>query len=229
MSESERLLAELCPDGVPYRAMGDIGTFVRGNGLQKNDLADVGFPAIHYGQIHTAYGTSTDHTVSFIDVSLAERMRKAHPGDLLIATTSEDDEAVAKATAWMGSSDVAVSGDACIYRHRMEAKYASYWFQTDSFQSQKRRFVTGTKVRRISGENLARIRIPEPPLEVQREIVTILEAMENLERELQAELEARRRQYAYYRDALLTFDESKEMRRVPIHEACVRVFSGEHP
>lgn len=209
MSRIDDLIAENCPDGVPVKMLGEVGTFIRGNGMQKGDLTDSGFPAIHYGQVHTVYGTYADATVSFVDPAFADRLRKARPGDLVIVTTSEDDMAVAKAVAWLGSTDVAVSGDAYIYRHSLDPKYVAYFFQTASFQAQKRRHVTGTKVRRISGERLAKISIPTPPLEIQHAIVSILDGMEQLEAklasELQAELEARFRQYAHYRDSLLAF------------------------
>ncbi len=52
--------------------------------------------------------------------------------------------------------------------------------------------------------------MPLPPSEVQREIVQVLDLFQSLEAELEAELEARRRQYAHYRHSLLTFDASKE-------------------
>ena len=187
---------------MPHQPLGSLGTFIRGNGLQKSDLIDQGFPAIHYGQLHTHYGTTALQTKSFVDEEFAERLRKARTGDLIIATTSEDDQAVAKATAWLGTEEVAVSGDAFIFRHGLDPRYVAYFFQTEQFQSQKRTGVTGTKVRRISGEAMARIRIPVPPVEIQREIADVLTKMETLEAELEAELEARRAQYAYYRNLL---------------------------
>jgi type I restriction enzyme S subunit len=52
---------------------------------------------------------------------------------------------------------------------------------------------------------LNELRIPVPPLEVQREIVKVLDTFTELEAELEAELELRLRQYAHYRGALLTF------------------------
>ena len=55
--------------------------------------------------------------------------------------------------------------------------------------------------------------IPVPPIEVQRKIVEILdnftELEAELERKLEAELEARRKQYEYYRNQLLTFDDTR--------------------
>lgn len=52
-------------------------------------------------------------------------------------------------------------------------------------------------------------KIPVPPLPVQEEVVRILDSFSSLEAELEAELEARRKQYAYYRNELLTFDRER--------------------
>ncbi|MDH3013931.1 restriction endonuclease subunit S [Gordonia alkanivorans] len=210
MSRIDELIKDLAPGGVQRAALGEVGEFIRGNGLQKADLREGGVPAVHYGQIHTYYGVWTTEAKSFTDGEIAAKLRHARPGDLLIATTSEDDGAVAKATAWLGDTDVVLSGDAYIYRHELDPKYVSYFFQSTSFQDQKRRFISGTKVRRVSGDSLAKIRIPVPPLEVQREIVRILDQFTQLEAELEAELEARRRQYEHYRQRLI--DEVKAPR-----------------
>jgi type I restriction enzyme S subunit len=57
---------------------------------------------------------------------------------------------------------------------------------------------------------LEKLRIPIPPLEVQREIVNILDKFTQLEAELSAELYARRKQYEHYRNGLLTYDDSDQ-------------------
>jgi len=192
--------------------LGDIGVLVRGSGIQKSDFVEDGVGCIHYGQIHTHYGTWTTETKSSISQEQAARGRRAKTGDLVIATTSEDDEAVGKAVAWLGSNEVAVSTDAFIYRHTLDPKYVSYFFQTEQFHAQKRRHVTGIKVRRIAGGALAKIRIPVPPLDEQERIVAILDKFDSLVNDLSvglpAELAARRKQYEYYRDRLLTFDDA---------------------
>ena len=208
MSRIDELIAELCPSGVEYKTLGVVGKFVRGNGLQKKDLADIGVGAIHYGQVYTHYGIWATETKSFISPELAKRLRKAKNGDLVIATTSENDEDVCKAVAWLGKESIAISGDAYIYSHSLEPKYVAYFFQSEHFQSQKIRHITGTKVKRVSGDSMAKLLIPVPPIEVQREIVKVLDTFTQLEAELEAELEARRRQYQYYRDALLNFDDA---------------------
>nr|WP_200807832.1 restriction endonuclease subunit S [Demequina sp. NBRC 110056] len=78
----------------------------------------------------------------------------------------------------------------------------------------------GTIVKGMTNQALLRIRVPVPPLEVQREIVRVLDRFTRLEAELEetleAELEARKQQYAYYRPALLTLDPNSG--GVPLNE-----------
>lgn len=194
---------------VKTMTLGDLGTFVRGSGLQKKDFTTTGVGCIHYGQIYTYYGTYAKKTKSFVSQEFALKARKAKHGDLIIATTSENDEDVCKAVAWLGDEDIAVSSDACFYAHTMNPKYIAYYFQTELFQSQKRKFITGTKVRRVNAKDLAKIKIPLPPLSVQREIVEILDKFDTLcnsiSEGLPKEIELRRKQYEYYRNQLLTF------------------------
>ena len=206
MSRIDDLIAEYCPDGVKHQTLGEIGEFIRGNGIQKRDFQDSGFRCIHYGQIYTYYGLFADHTKSFIDPNLAEKRKKAYKGDLVIATTSENEEDVCKACAWLGEEPIAISGDAYIFRHHQNPKYISYCFQSELFQSQKKKYITGTKVLRVNGDAMAKIHVPVPPLPVQEEIVRILDSFSSLEAELEAELEARRKQYTHYRDELLKFE-----------------------
>jgi type I restriction enzyme S subunit len=205
LSFLERLLEGAA---VEWKKLGEVGEFIRGNGLQKKDFTETGVPAIHYGQIYTRYGLSTDRTLTFVSEELAKKLRIANKNDLLIATTSENDEDVLKPLAWLGEK-AAISGDMMLFRHQQNVKYLAYYFQTEVFQKQKAKYITGTKVRRVSSESLAKLQIPIPPLHVQGEIVRILDNFTLLTAELTAELTARRRQYAYYRDRLLTFTEEQ--------------------
>ncbi len=207
MSRIDELIQDLCPNGVEFKLLGEIGTFVRGNGMPKTDFSESGTGAIHYGQIYTYYGTWAAETISYVPIAKAAKLAKVDPGDIIITNTSENLEDVGKAVAWLGSEQIVTGGHATIFKHAQEPKYIAYWLQSPSFQSQKRRLATGTKVIDVSAKNLAKVRIPVPPLEVQREIVTILDTFSKLEAELEAELEARRKQYTFYRDQLLTFTE----------------------
>lgn len=201
---------------VEWKALGDVGEFIRGGGLQKKDFTETGVGCIHYGQIFTHYGMFAEKTKSYVSQEFFKKARKAKKGDLVIATTSENDEDVCKAVAWLGHEEIAVSSDACIYRHNLNPKYVSYFFRTEEFQKQKRQHITGTKVRRVNADDLAKLQIPIPcpenpkkSLEIQAEIVRILDAFTAHTAELTAELTARKKQYNYYRDRLLSFEEGE--------------------
>ena len=214
MSQFDDLIALHCPDGVVYRPIGEIGELVRGNGMPKSDFVESGVGCIHYGQIYTFYGTWTETTKSFVSSSTAAKLAKVNPGDLIITNTSENIEDVCKTTAWLGTDQIVTGGHATVLKHQQEPKFLSYYFQTADFEVQKRKLASGTKVIDVSAKSLANILVPVPPLEVQRAIVRVLDLFQELEEglkaKLEAELEARKKQYEHYRDSLLTFENSRE-------------------
>ena len=142
---------------------------------------------------------------------MAKKLKKANKGDLIIASTSEDIEGICKAVAWLGDEEIVAGGDTTILKHSQNPKYLSYYFQTPMFFDQKRKFARGTKVMHISVKDMAKIKIPLPSLDEQERIVSILDKFDALVNDisigLPAELKARRKQYEYYRDKLLTFNE----------------------
>ena len=193
-----------------WKTLGEVGEMIKGSGIQKSDFVDEGLPCIHYGQVHTYYGTFAYKTKSFVSEQLYAKSKKAHTGDLVIATTSEDVDACCKATAWLGDEDVAVSGDAHIFRHNQNPKYMAYLFQTEMFAQQKRRCATGAKVTRVHGDDMLKFRFPFPSLEEQERVVNFLDKFEVLLNSLSdgipAEQILQQKRYEYYRDLLLTFD-----------------------
>ncbi|MFC5370077.1 restriction endonuclease subunit S [Arcanobacterium bovis] len=197
---------------IQEKSLGEMGDFRRGTSFQKIHIQDYGIPAIHYGEIFTYYGSQANKTRSFVAPERFAKKRTAWPGDVILATTSENDEDVAKAVAWLGSERIVISNDALIYRSdKLEPRYFSYFIRSDNFQNQKKKFLTGTKVRRISAQSLMKIDIPVPPLDEQKRIADILDMFDALANDISSglpvEIEARRKQYEYYRDKLLSFEE----------------------
>ena len=189
------------------------GTFIRGNGLQKKDFTENGVPCIHYGQIYTYYGTSATKTKSFVSEDTAKKCKKAHAGDLVFATVSENIEDVCKCVAWLGDEETCISGDSLAFHHNQNPKYLSYYFQTAAFADYKRTRVTGTKVIRLHQSKLEQFIIPLPSLTEQERIVSILDKFEalinDLSEGLPAEIVAVQEQYEYYRNKLLSFSRTK--------------------
>ncbi|CAK7047653.1 restriction endonuclease subunit S [Saezia sanguinis] len=206
---------------VEWKTLGELGEFIRGNGMQKKDFIEEGFPAIHYGQIFTRYSLFASKTFTYISNTLANKLKIAERNDLLIATTSENDEDVLKPLAWLGDKS-AISGDMMLFRHNQNVKYLAYCFQTELFQKQKLKYITGAKVRRVSKDSLAKMTIPIPfpndpkkSLAEQTRIVSILDKFDALTNSisegLPREIELRQKQYEYYRDLLLSFPKSEKV------------------
>ena len=192
--------------------MGDVGEFTRGRRFTKDDVVAEGLGSIHYGEIYTRYGVFTDRALSHVRRELAPNLRFAKTGDVVIAAVGETVEDVCKAVAWLGEDDVAIHDDCFAYRHSLNPKFVSYYFQTGVFHAEKAKHVARAKVKRISGKSLAQLRIPVPPLEEQERIVGVLDDFNALVNDLSiglpAEIHARRQQYEHYRDRLLTFEKA---------------------
>ena len=224
MSKLADLIQKLCPDGVELKSLHEIGTFIRGAGIQKTELSMSGFPAIHYGEIHTKYELSADTVFSYIDKP-KPGYRKVQTNDLIIVTTSEDLAGVGKPLAWVGKESPYLSGETYIVRHLQNAKYLAYLLENGEFQIKKLTHITGTKVKRIHESAFAKIRFPIPPIEVQNEIVLILDKFRELEAELNAELEARKIQYSEFLRTTFDFSDRDDVKWAAIGEVC-STFSG---
>lgn len=215
-------LLQSLPRGVEHVPLGEVGEFIRGRRITKGDFVESGVGCIHYGEIYTRYGTTATETYSFVRPELAKRLRLAQTGDLVIAATGENVEDVCKAVAWLGADKIAIHDDCYVYRHNFDPTFIAYVFQSSLFHEQKIRFAAGAKMVRVSGDRLARIRVPVPPLDIQREVVRVLSGFETLEAELAATLlaeqEARRKQYIHYRDSLLAFEPREREREAALSE-----------
>ena len=218
---SELSYLEKLLDGVEveWLPLGVLGELVRGNGLPKTDFTEAGIPAIHYGQIYTFYGLSTETTKSFVSQDTAKKLKKVNTGDVVITNTSENLDDVGKALVYLGKEQAVTGGHATIFKPNkgIIGKYFAYFTQTNSFFNEKRKYSKGTKVIDVSASDMAKITIPIPcpnnpekSLAIQSEIVRILDKFTALTAELTAELTARKKQYNYYRDQLLSFDEEQE-------------------
>jgi len=199
----------------PRVPLGSFARLVRGSGMPKTDFSESGVGAIHYGQIYTKFGTATAEVIAHVPEEKAKKLAVVNPGDVIVANTSENLEDVCKAVAWVGDSDIVTGGHATVIKApEQNAKFISYYMATGQFNKDKRRHAFGTKVIDVAPKNLAKIEFPLPSLEEQQRIVDILDRSAalpaSLSEGLPAELAARRSQYEYYRDQLLTFPRKGE-------------------
>lgn len=172
-------------EGWEEKALGEVGTFVRGGNFSKNDFVGDGFPCIHYGQIHTRFGVATYKHLASVPETIVKKDRCAKKGDLVIAITSEDDEGSCKCTAWMAGYDAYVGGHAAIYRHNLNPIFVSYYFKAAKFQKDKLNYTHGFKVVEISPKDIAKITICYPSSFEQQSIVNTLDSIKSKVDQLQ--------------------------------------------
>ena len=196
-------------DTVKRVKLGEVAEIIRGGNFQKKDFVEEGLPCIHYGQIYTKYGTSSDKCLTYLHKEVFNKSKHAECGDIVMAVTSENIDDVCKCVAWMGKEKIAVSGHTAIIKHKQNPKYFAYYFQTLDFRKQKIKLAHGTKVIEVTPKTLEDILIPLPSLSEQERIVSILDRFDKLCHDIReglpAEIELRQKQYEHYRDRLLTF------------------------
>lgn len=197
-------------DDVERKSLGEIGTsFVRGNGIKRDEVTAEGLPCVRYGEIYTKYNIGFDTCISHTTSEVAKRAKSFEHGDILFAITGEKVEDIAKCTAYLGYEKCYVGGDVVVMKHNQNPKFMAYVLSTADAQKQKSKGKTKSKVVHSSVPALKSIIVPIPPLDEQKRIVEILDKFDALCNDatagLAAEIAARKKQYEYYRDKLLTF------------------------
>lgn len=148
---------------VEWKTLGEIGEFIRGKRFTKADyVEDGGISVIHYGEIYTRYGVYTTHSLSQVRADMAASLRYAKHGDVVITDVGETVEDVGKAVAWLGDDDIAIHDHCYAFRHSLNPKFISYYMQTDSFISEKAKYVARTKVNTLLINGFSKIMIPVP-------------------------------------------------------------------
>ena len=95
----------------------------------------------------------------------------------------------------------------------MNSKFVNYYFQSRQGKEQLRKITTGGTVKHILASKMKKFMIPAPSIEVQNQIVDLLDKFNALTTSitegLPREIELRQKQYAYYRDLLLSFPQAQ--------------------
>lgn len=200
MSRLEGLIAELCPNGVECIPLRECCILSRGNYITKKSAKLGEIPVILGGQ-EPAY---------YID-------KANHYGKAIVISRS----GVSAGFVSYWEEPIFVT-DGFIIEAKQELNIRFLYYYLKNMQSFLNSMKKGGGVPHITGENLLEIRIPVPPLPVQREIVQILDNFTELTTELTtklaSELTARKKQYEYYRSVML--HSSKTAREKTLGEIC---------
>lgn len=180
MSKIDELVQKLCPNGVAFRPLGDVLKIK--NGKDHKSLDDGDIPVYGSGGV-----------MRYVDKPAA-----IGPSVLIPRKGSLGNIFYVEGPFWVVDTIFRTEINTSI----IEPKFVYYKLLTMGLGDMNQ--AGGVPSQTQSA--LKVLRIPVPPLEIQRVIVDILDSFTKLESELESELEARRKQYEYYRDRLLTFD-----------------------
>lgn len=201
MSKLQKLMEELCPEGVEFKPLESVIERNIGGGTPSKSKAeywDGDIPWASVGDLSIS-NICIEQTRNLItNQGLENSTTNIVPAGSVIVALK-----IAPGKMKVNSINVAINQDirGLVLKQELCSKFLAYYFETISINGH------GTIVKSINTKQLNKILVPVPPLEVQNEIVRILDSFTLLEAELEAELEARRKQYAHYREKLLNFDD----------------------
>lgn len=188
MNKLEQLIQELCPHGVEYKKLGEVCKVVTGGDVPNdyvkgvNSKTDKYCYAI-YSNGTEIYGYSSSYKIASEAVTISSignvgfvAYREAFFTPIIRLKTVICDNQI------------------------LNTKFLYYYLSCLRFVG------TNSSLSSMKADDVKKIMLPVPPLEIQKEIVRILDTFTELEKELEKELEARKKQYEFYREQLFTFD-----------------------
>lgn len=229
MSKLEELIQELCPDGVEYKSLGELGKFFGGlTGKSKDDFTNGNAKFITYKNVYANPALQID-VEDRVKITDGEKQRTLQYGDVVFTGSSEtpDECGISSVVTEKIDEKLYLNSFCFFFRFNdlsiMLPDFAKHLFRSSDLRYQIGKTASGVTRYNVSKKLMEKVIIPIPPLPIQCEIVRILDSFTELTAELTTELTARKKQYAYYRDTLFTFTSEIVFKTLPeISENCDR-------
>lgn len=216
MNNLSALITELCPNGVDHKSLGELGNFYGGlGGKSKEDFVDGNEKFITYKNVYSNPALQID-VDDKVKISDGEKQNLLQYGDVIFTGSSETlDECGFSSVITVKTDEKLYLNSFCFFLRFNDSNiifpdFSKHLFRSDALRQQIKKAASGTTRYNVSKEKMKKVVIPIPPLEVQHEIVRILDSFtaftSELTENLSKEFTARKQQYAYYRDKLLTFE-----------------------
>ena len=187
MTKIEEMIADLCPNGVEWKELGEICIVNKGKQLNKTLLTDDGrYPAYNGGKTYS--GRTSDYNVEENTIIISQGGASA--GFVNFVTTK----------FWANAHCYYLLPDLKL----VDSRYLYHFLKMK--QSYLMDFQHGAGIPALKSDKITKMVLPLPPLKIQQEIVQILDTFTEYVTELTAELTDRQKQYSFYRDKLLSFE-----------------------
>ena len=182
------ILEEIQNCSVEWKELGEVCSVKKGKQLNKNLLIEDGlYPAYNGGQTYS--GRTNDYNVEANTIIVSQGGASAGFVNFV------DTKFWANAHCYYILPDETRVNNRFVYHFvKMNQKYLM------DFQH-------GAGIPALKADKLSKLLLPIPPLEIQEKIVQKLDKMTEYVTELTSELTSRKKQYSYYRDKLLSFED----------------------
>ena len=198
MSEISDMIQRLCPDGVEYRKLVSVAKVQYGYPFDSKLFTDNPsfIPLIRIRDVKSGLaGTYYSGPILSDYIVCAGDILVGMDGEFNLGKWKDRDSLLNQRVCKITSLDSNIVLDGFLY-HLLLPLFKKV-----------EESISGSTVKHLSAKVINALEIPVPPLEVQRKIVEVLDNFSELTAELTAELEARKKQYEYYRDNLLNFSQ----------------------
>lgn len=209
MSKIDELISLYCPDGVPNKTLGELGKFFGGlTGKSKDDFTDGNAKFITYKNVYANPALQID-VEDRVKIADGEKQRTLQYGDVVFTGSSETpDECGISSVVTVKTEEKLYLNSFCFFFRFddlsiMLPDFAKHLFRSNELRYQIGKTASGVTRYNVSKKLMEKVSIPVPPLPVQSEIVRILDNF--------MELTARKKQYGYYRNKLLSFENETPM------------------
>lgn len=206
-------------DDVVWKPMGEIGSFYGGlTGKSKNDFSDGNAKFITFTNIFSNIAVKLD-TDATVKISQNEKQNTVMRGDVLFTGSSEikEESGMSSVVTMTPVEPMYLNSFSFGFRIKNEFKddlnpeFMKFLFRSNDMRKSIIKTANGVTRFNISKKRMLDVKVPIIPLVEQNRIVVTLDKFEKLTNDisigLPAEIEARRKQYEYYRNKLLTFKE----------------------
>ena len=205
MNKIEQMLQELCPNGVEYKKLGEVCDFVNGFAFKSSLFREKGDRIIRITNIDGT-NVNIDDVKYFWKTDYKNDLQPflIKGGDILIAMSGATTGKIGYYNYEVDSYLNQRVGKFVPIKDKLSTRFLYHILRNKT----EYLYVLaggGAQPNLSSTKLMDSLEIPVPPLPIQEEIVRILDHFTELTAELQAELQARKEQYEYYRDKLLTF------------------------
>lgn len=162
------------------KKLGEIGTFLKGKGIRKDDIVTEGYPCVRYAEIYTTHNDYIKSFKSFIASSVASKSVEIKHGDLLFTGSGETAEEIGKCVAFIHEKKAYAGGDVLILRplNDIDSLFLGFLLNSPIIVRQKSGMGQGDIIAHISAKNLGEINVAFPPLPEQTAIATFLSDMD---------------------------------------------------